>query len=82
MKRLRDEGRFAGGGLPIGYKLVGDHLEEDPQEQPFVEEIRRLRTLGLSMRAIEATLSETGWKGRGGRRITVGQIQRVTSYRP
>lgn len=66
LARRKREGKVVG-MVPYGYRRVGDHLEEDPDEQRVVDVIRRLRGEGLSLRAVVAKLEEYGVPARGER---------------
>lgn len=50
------------GYIPFGYRLAADGktLEDDPQEQWILSEIKTLRRLGLSLRDIAAELNARG----------------------
>jgi DNA invertase Pin-like site-specific DNA recombinase len=55
------------GGLPIGATVAGKMLVPDPDETRAVDEIRRLRAGGLSLRKIARWLNENGHAPRGER---------------
>ena len=75
MQHMRAEGRYTGGEAPLGFALRGRELVAVAGEVATITEIRRLRAAGLSVRAIAATLDESGADLRG--RITPGKVQRV-----
>lgn len=66
VKRSRGERT---GQIPYGYRLSADgvHLESDPDEQAICEQIRELRSLGLSLAAIADRLNNASTPARGAR---------------
>jgi len=54
------------GNIAYGYRLAGDgrHLEPDPAEQTALEEIRRLRCEGATMRGIAKALNARSFRTR------------------
>ncbi len=75
---LRSQGRYIGGSVPFGFRRDGANVVPCPDEQAILAAVRALREQGLSMRAIAATLTERGLRGRGVV-LRVGQIQRMLS---
>lgn len=67
------------GNIPFGSRLAGDgqHLEPEPGEQAALAEIRRLRSEGLSMRAIAASLNGSFYRTRGGTPWRLESVARV-----
>jgi site-specific DNA recombinase len=57
------------GEVPFGYRLQADgtHLEQDPGEQITLDQLRRLRAAGLSVRKIAETLNRRAIPARAGR---------------
>ena len=67
MKRdQRGRGRYLGGAVPFGYRVVpdtdggGGDLVEDPDQQHAFVRIADLRAQGLSLRAISEALAADG----------------------
>lgn len=73
-KRKAENGGFAGGGLPFGYRSDGDTLVEDEQETATLCRIRTLKESGLSLRGIAATLESEGLSPRRGSRWHPGTL--------
>ncbi len=67
------------GSVPFGYQLAGDgvHLEAVASEQVMIAEARRLAAAGLSLRAVSATLEESGMLSRAARPFLPAQIARM-----
>lgn len=67
MSHKRAQGQRVG-NIPYGCRLAGDrvHLEEDPDEQAVLAEIRQLRREGATLRGIAATLNHCGYRTRRG----------------
>lgn len=67
------------GNLPYGHRLAPDgrHLERNPDEQAVLEEIRRLRAQGGSLRAIAAALNRRGYRTRRGTAWRLESVARV-----
>jgi DNA invertase Pin-like site-specific DNA recombinase len=72
-------GEYTGGDAPYGYRLAADgqRLESDPAEQDLVGEARRLRGIGLSLRAVARELEAKGFRSRRGRPFAAAQVQRM-----
>jgi site-specific DNA recombinase len=61
MRRLRArEGRFPGGRIPYGYRLVNGRIEIAEDEAEVVRSIARMRLSGLSFAQIARDLNERG----------------------
>jgi len=56
------------GNIAYGCRLAGDgvHVEDDPDEQAVLGEIRRLRTDGATLRGIAAALNHRAYRTRRG----------------
>jgi DNA invertase Pin-like site-specific DNA recombinase len=67
------------GTVPYGYRLASDgvHLEECEAEQAVIQQIRALRSAGLSLRAITAECKRRGLVSRADRPLGLTQIARV-----
>ncbi|MDZ7703884.1 MAG: recombinase family protein [Trueperaceae bacterium] len=62
------KGEYTGGKIPFGYALADDGrmLVERADEQAILEDIRKLQSGGLSLRAIADELNERGCARRNG----------------
>lgn len=67
------------GGVPYGYRDEGGKLVEDPGEQTVVKRARKLRSEGLSLRAIGRALLSEGHTPRSGKRWHVQVLARVVA---
>ena len=78
VKRTRGE-RI--GGIPYGYELTADgvHLAENVDEQAIIQQIRALRTAGLSLRQATAESRRLGMVSRVGRPFGLTQIARLAA---
>jgi len=67
------------GNIPFGYRLGSDqkHLEVDPVEQAAVNEIKRLRRDGQTLRRIASMLNDGGHRTRRGTQWRLESITRV-----
>lgn len=84
MARVRAEGRHLGGDVPYGYALEKDgfvYLVEEPEEQRAIANVLRLRASTMTVRAIAATMAETGFKMRNGNPFSAGLVQRILAKR-
>ncbi|NUP04594.1 MAG: recombinase family protein [Polyangiaceae bacterium] len=79
MRELKTQGRYTGGITKFGFELGpdGQHLHPVPREQAIVARARELRALGLTMREIALRLEVEGARGRSGRPLREGQVQRI-----
>jgi hypothetical protein len=66
MKARMADGHYIGGKVPYGFRREGNRLIECPREQKTIAEAKRLRSEGLSLRAIAADLAARGMMSRGG----------------
>jgi len=68
MAAKRKRGERISGELPFGYQLSEDgiHLEPEPGEQASLALLHRLRSKGLSLRAVAETLNQQGYTTRSG----------------
>jgi hypothetical protein len=76
MQHLVAQGAYTGGRVRYGYRLAadGEQLEPDDAEQAVVEEARKLRRSGLSLRQVAAALDRRGMRSRSARRFDAEQI--------
>lgn len=79
MRHMQSEGRYIGGNVPYGFRLVGGELVEHGAEQEVIAEARKLRTAGLSLRAVAERLSKRGFKTRSGRAFIHTQVARIAA---
>jgi DNA invertase Pin-like site-specific DNA recombinase len=84
VKRLRDgrrhkaeQGRYAHGRPPFGWRAEGGELLEDPTEQAALARIRELRGQGQSLRAIGAALEAEGHHPRRGQHWAPNVLARI-----
>ena len=59
--RKKDQGGYAGGGVPLGFRAEGRELVEDPDEQAVLARVRELHGAGSSLRQIVAALTVEGF---------------------
>jgi site-specific DNA recombinase len=78
MQRKRAQGERIG-AVPYGYELAADgvHFVEAPSEQAVIAIVQRLRTGGLSYRAIAAELNQRGLTNRAGGRFMATQVVHI-----
>jgi site-specific DNA recombinase len=57
MQHLAAQGAYTSGKAPFGYRLDGERLAEEADEQAVIREARALRSHGLSLRAVAAMVS-------------------------
>ena len=79
LRRLREAGKYAGGGKPYGFEVGPDDetLRAVALEQEAITKARSLRERGLSLRAIARTLEEIGLRSRSGGKFDPKQISRM-----
>lgn len=77
LQHKASQGEYTGGAIPYGFRLSpdGKRLEPHPDEQVLVANARRLRSGGLSLRAIARELEAQGFKSRSGRSFRASQVQ-------
>jgi site-specific DNA recombinase len=76
----RSKHEYTGGkNVPYGFALAddGESLEPIQAEQYVIAAARELRTAGMPLRSIAATLDEHGHRSRRGRRFAAQQIARM-----
>lgn len=72
-------GEFTGGEAPFGWRVVDGRLEPVEAEQRVIAEARRLRSAGVSLRAVARELDAAGMRSRTGRPFAAVQVQRMTA---
>jgi DNA invertase Pin-like site-specific DNA recombinase len=65
-RRKAENGGYAYGSPPFGWRAVGRELVEDAAEQEALRRMRELRAAGRSYRDIAATLSAEGHEPKRG----------------
>jgi DNA invertase Pin-like site-specific DNA recombinase len=78
LRHKRSQGERVG-NIAFGYRLAADgkHVEPDPGEQTVLEEIRRLRGAGVSMRRIAAALNSRALRTRRGTAWRLEHVARI-----
>jgi DNA invertase Pin-like site-specific DNA recombinase len=78
MAAARLKGRRVG-HVPYGKRVASDgrHLEENPQEQAILQQIRRLRVRGATVLGICDTLNEKGHRNRAGQPFKSGHVAQL-----
>ncbi len=81
LQHKASRGEYTGGRVPYGWRLAADglHLERVRSELAVVEEARRLRGQGLSLRGVADELGGKGIRSRGGRIFAAAQIARMVA---
>jgi DNA invertase Pin-like site-specific DNA recombinase len=79
MRHMQDEGRYIGGRVPYGFRLVDGELLEHDVEQQVIAEARKLRAAGLTLRAVAGELSKRGFTTRTGRAFAATQVSRLAA---
>ena len=79
MRHMQDEGRYIGGNVPYGFHLVDGELLEHDAEQQVIASARKLRTAGLTLRAVASELSKRGFTTRSGRAFVHTQVARIAA---
>lgn len=73
-------GEFTGGEVPYGYQLADrGRLAFNEGEQLVLVQARALRSAGLSLRAVAATLSAHGFMARNGKTFAATQVLRMVA---
>jgi hypothetical protein len=68
------------GNIQFDYRLGvdGKHVEPDPGEQAVLDEIRRMRQTGKSLRGIATALNHGGHRTRRGSAWRLEHVARIT----
>lgn len=77
MQYKAERGEYTGGGAPYGYRNWKGRLVIDPDEQETVALVAKLRSRGLSFRAIAAELRVQGYQARNGKPFAPMQVSRM-----
>jgi hypothetical protein len=69
------------GNIRFGFRLCADgkHIEPDPAEQEVLDEIRRMRQSGKTLRGIAVTLNHRGHQTRRGSAWRLEHVARITT---
>lgn len=78
LSSMKKQGKRVG-HIPFGYKLAEDgvHLEECPQEQDIIRQMKELQSEGLSIREIANALNERQAFNRGQSKWNHGSVHRL-----
>jgi DNA invertase Pin-like site-specific DNA recombinase len=76
-----NKGQFAGGPVPLGYRVDGHRLAADERTAPLAQEIFRRYADGESPSVIAADLNARGYKTRLGRSFRVSSFDTMLSCR-
>ena len=80
MRHMQSRGEYIGGEAPFGFRLTDDGtLAPVPAEKAAIEEARRLRHAGLSLRAVAAELDRAGVRARNGKIFAASQVARMVA---
>jgi len=79
MSHKRTKGERVG-NIQFGYRLCADgkHVEPDPSQQAVLDEIRRLRQSGHTLRGIAAALNHRGHRTRRRSAWRLEHVARIT----
>jgi len=82
LRHKRNQGHRVG-NIPFGSRLAADgqHLEPDAAEQAALQEIRRLRGEGTSLRGIAAALNHRAYRTRRGTAWRLESVARIVNQR-
>lgn len=77
IRHLQSLGRFIGGQVPFGYRVIGDWVYPHEGEQEAMRIARALRGRGMALRSISRELANLGFLSRTGRPYIPKQIDRM-----
>jgi DNA invertase Pin-like site-specific DNA recombinase len=82
LRHKRNQGQRVG-NIPFGSRLAADgqRLEPDATEQSALQEIRRLRSAGKSLRGIAAALNSRAYRTRRGTAWRLESVARIVNQR-
>lgn len=76
---LKRQGKRTG-SIPYGFTIVEDNmLVPNPEEQAVIQRAKELFSTGISQRAVVRALDSIGIRGRGGKPMSLSQVQRFFS---
>jgi site-specific DNA recombinase len=75
------QGEYIGGDAPYGYRIADDGVRLVPvdDEQVVLNEARRLRAAGMSLRGVARALDARGLRSRAFRAFSPAQIRRMVA---
>lgn len=79
MQHMATQGEFTGGEAPYGFRVEAGKLVAVEGEQAVLTEAKRLRSGGLSLRAVARELDRMGFQSRKGTGFAPAQVQRMTA---
>jgi DNA invertase Pin-like site-specific DNA recombinase len=81
-RRKAEQGGYAFGSPPYGYRAEGRELVPEPAEQVALARIRQLRAVGSSIRQIAVTLTAEGHRPKRGERWHPEIVRRILARDP
>lgn len=78
MGEKKEKGERYSGVVPYGMMDVNGILEKHPEEQEALRLMRRMRSKGMTVRAISDALFEQGFEPRSGGRFSIALIDKLT----
>ena len=79
LQAKKARGEKTGGNVPFGYEEVNGKLIRNEEEQAIINEIKKLKESGLSLRKIAEELNGRGVATKNGKAWTAVQIQRIAA---
>lgn len=77
LRKKREKGLSYSKNPPFGFCKKDGKLVEDSEEQFIIQEIRKLRMLGLKQRVIVEKMKEKGFSNRNGNSFSQPQISKI-----
>jgi site-specific DNA recombinase len=81
IRHMQSIGKFIGGDLPFGFRVVDGWVSFQEEEQKVVRLARELHGEGLSLRSVAKALTAAGFSTRTGRPFHHNQINRMITGR-
>lgn len=75
------KGNFPGGYVPIGYQVVGQKIQLDPEIAPLIRRAFERFASGVSTRRIIDELNANGVRGNQGRPLTYSTVNKILKNR-
>lgn len=72
-----EQGGYAGGRAPVGYRVSDGRLIPNPDEAKAVRRIFSLQSEGMALRDIADKLGEEGYRSRSGAPYTFGTVRNI-----
>ena len=82
MQKMISEGRYTGGQVKYGYKVVKGKLVEDETEQCAITLIKKYRSLKWSYLKIGRVLKDAGYVSRTGKKLSHKSIKHILERTP